>query len=309
MASSGAITFGVLGNLVSSISIIFLNKWIYVNVGFPNISLTLVHFVITFLGLYASQLANVFNPKSLLLWKVVPLSLTFCGFVVLTNLSLQNNSVGTYQVIKCMTMPVIMFIQTKFYNKTFSMKVKLTAVPITMGVFLNSYYDMKFNLLGSVYAGLGVLVTSMYQILVGAKQQEFQVNSMQLLYYQAPLSAGMLLFVVPIFEPITGEHGLLQAWSYQALGMVALSGIMAFSVNLSIFWIIGNTSPVTYNVIGHLKFCITIMGGFLIFREPVTTNQCVGIALTLAGIMAYTHFKTTEKQEEIQRTKSMMQKV
>ncbi len=28
--------------------------------------------------------------------------------------------------------------------------------------------------------------------------------------------------------------------------MVFLSGVVAFSVNLSIFWIIGNTSPVTY---------------------------------------------------------------
>lgn len=28
--------------------------------------------------------------------------------------------------------------------------------------------------------------------------------------------------------------------------MVLLSGIIAFMVNLSIYWIIGNTSPVTY---------------------------------------------------------------
>ena len=28
--------------------------------------------------------------------------------------------------------------------------------------------------------------------------------------------------------------------------LVLLSGVVAFSVNLSIYWIIGNTSPVTY---------------------------------------------------------------
>lgn len=28
--------------------------------------------------------------------------------------------------------------------------------------------------------------------------------------------------------------------------MVLLSGVIAFMVNLSIYWIIGNTSPVTY---------------------------------------------------------------
>jgi len=37
-------------------------------------------------------------------------------------------------------------------------------VPITLGVFLNSYYDVKFNVLGTVFATLGVLVTSLYQV-------------------------------------------------------------------------------------------------------------------------------------------------
>ena len=33
-----------------------------------------------------------------------------------------------------------------------------------MGVFLNSYYDVRFNILGLVFAVVGVLVTSIYQI-------------------------------------------------------------------------------------------------------------------------------------------------
>lgn len=37
-------------------------------------------------------------------------------------------------------------------------------VPITIGVILNSYYDVRFNLLGTVFATLGVLVTSLYQV-------------------------------------------------------------------------------------------------------------------------------------------------
>lgn len=82
-------------------------------------------------------------------------------------------------------------------------------VPITLGVILNTYYDVRFNLLGTVFATLGVLVTSLYQVVsfyqpeeskstrpdrklnnffcsqwVGAKQHELQVNSMQLLFYQ-----------------------------------------------------------------------------------------------------------------------------
>lgn len=37
-------------------------------------------------------------------------------------------------------------------------------IPITVGVILNSYYDVKFHSLGMVFAALGVVVTSLYQV-------------------------------------------------------------------------------------------------------------------------------------------------
>lgn len=123
-----SIVAGLLVNLFSSICIVFINKWIYVHYGFPNMTLTLVHFVVTWLGLYFCQKMDVFAPKSLPIRRIVWLALSFCGFVVFTNLSLQNNSIGTYQLAKAMTTPVIILIQTTYYKKTFSTKIKLTLV-------------------------------------------------------------------------------------------------------------------------------------------------------------------------------------
>ncbi|KAM8974016.1 solute carrier family 35 member E3 [Pelodytes ibericus] len=290
------IAAGLLANLLSSICIVFVNKWIYVHHGFPNMSLTLVHFVITWLGLYICQRLGVFCPKSLPASKVLLLALSFCGFVVFTNLSLQNNTIGTYQLAKVMTTPVIILIQTVWYGKSFTLQVKLTLVPITLGVFLNSYYDVKFNMLGMVFATLGVLVTSLYQVWVGTKQHELQVNSMQLLYYQAPLSSVMLLSVIPLFEPVVGQGGIVGPWSFTAIVMVLFSGVIAFTVNLSIYWIIGNTSPVTYNMFGHFKFCITLVGGYILFKDPLSLNQGLGILCTIVGILTYTHFKLNEQE-------------
>ncbi|KAF3859682.1 hypothetical protein F7725_022081 [Dissostichus mawsoni] len=274
LSANGRLIAGLLVNLLSSICIVFINKWIYVHYGFPNMTLTLVHFVVTWLGLYVCQKMDIFAPKSLPIRSIVWLALSFCGFVAFTNLSLQNNAIGTYQLAKAMTTPVIILIQTTYYKKTFSTKIKLTLVPITLGVILNSYFDW-----------------------VGAKQHELQVNSMQLLYYQAPLSSGFLLCVVPMFEPLTGDGGIFGPWSLPALATVLFSGVVAFLVNLSIYWIIGNTSAVTYNMFGHFKFCITLVGGYLIFHDPISINQALGILCTLAGILSYTHFKLAEQEE------------
>lgn len=122
------IAFGLLMNVSSSITIILINKWIYVHFKFPNITLTCIHFLMTSLGLLICRLCKMFKPANLTLMQMLPLSITFCGFVVFTNLSLGTNTVGTYQIIKCMTMPCIMVIQTQFYNKSFSTAIKLTMV-------------------------------------------------------------------------------------------------------------------------------------------------------------------------------------
>ncbi|XP_009461527.1 PREDICTED: solute carrier family 35 member E3, partial [Nipponia nippon] len=255
--------------------IVFLNKWLYVRLGFPNLSLTLVHFAITWLGLYLCQALGAFSPKSLQPSQVLPLALSFCGFVVFTNLSLQSNTIGTYQLAKAMTTPVIVVIQSLAYGKTFPLRIKLTLVRIVI-------VNLRVNLFVTEW--------------VGAKQHELQVNSMQLLYYQAPMSSAMLLFIIPFFEPVFGEGGIFGPWTLSAVIMVLLSGIIAFMVNLSIYWIIGNTSPVTYNMFGHFKFCITLLGGCLLFKDPLSVNQGLGILCTLLGILAYTHFKLSEQE-------------
>ncbi len=126
--SNARVGVNIALNLVSAISIVFLNKSIFVSYGFPSMTLTLVHFVMTSLGLQICVWFNVFSPKRLFVFKILPLAVSFCGFVVLTNLSLQSNTVGTYQLAKAMTTPTILFIQATFYNKRASAKIKLAVV-------------------------------------------------------------------------------------------------------------------------------------------------------------------------------------
>ena len=126
--SNVAIGLGLALNLLCSICIVFLNKWVYSKIHFPNMTLTCIHFAATFLGLVICQYFHVFNIKYLPILQILPLSITFCGFVVFTNLSLQRNTVGTYQLFKVLTTPVIIGIQSYIYHKEFSTRIKLTLV-------------------------------------------------------------------------------------------------------------------------------------------------------------------------------------
>ena len=128
MPSKASVTLGLGVNLASAIGIVMLNKLMYVRYNFPSMSLTLVHFITTSLCLQACVWLNVFNPKRVPLLGILPLAASFCGFVVFTNLSLQFNTVGTYQLAKAMTTPVILLLQALVYNRQSSLRVKLTVV-------------------------------------------------------------------------------------------------------------------------------------------------------------------------------------
>ena len=143
--SPGKLTICILWNLCSSIAIVFSNKWIYSKYKFPNVTLTCIHFLITYLGLKICIFFDIFKPKKIPLSEMVPLCLAFCGFVVFTNLSLQNNTVGTYQVAKVMTTPAILFIHTVFYARKYSTKIMSTIVSI-VNIYLKSYQSFILSL-------------------------------------------------------------------------------------------------------------------------------------------------------------------
>eukprot|EP00127_Corallochytrium_limacisporum_P005307 Clim_evm38s202 gene=Clim_evmTU38s202 len=293
-------SFWMLANLLSSLSIVMVNKACFVSYGFnyPTV-LTCVHFTVTAICLKVCAEMGVFKVKTVAIPEVLNLCVSFCGFVVLTNLSLRYNSVGFYQLAKVMTTPVIIAVQMYHYKKKFSREILLSLAPIIVGVILNGSFDIQLNLIGTFYAAAGVLSTSFYQIWVGTKQKDLDMTSMQLLYYQAPISALMLVVAAPFFDQILGPEGLLNyQFTTGAVFTVLLSGLISFAVNLSIFMVIGKTSPVSYNVLGHFKLCVVLLGGWIVFQEQLNYVQMFGTAIALGGIFWYTHLKLQEQERE-----------
>lgn len=277
-------------NLCSSISIVLVNKWLFNNshFKFPTF-LTMLHFAFTFVGLQVCAWVGLFTPKHLSLWRVCRLSAAFCGFVVLTNISLQLNSVGFYQVMKVLTTPVIAMLELMVYGKVLPRNLVAALTLICTGVAYSSMTDVELNLNGTLVAMAGVLVTSFYQIWVGTEQKELEANALQLLYYQAPVAALMLVPMVPLLDNLDG----LRAYSLTSdtLGLLFSSCLVALFVNLSTFLVIGSTSPLSYNVLGHFKLSLVVVGGFVVFGYSVDLQNICGMAVVLVGVVWYTHVK------------------
>jgi solute carrier family 35 protein E3 len=150
---------------------------------------------------------------------------------------------------------------------------------ILVGVVIATVTDVELNFIGTVVALAGAVVTSLYQILVGTKQKELQCDAMQLLYFQAPISAVVLIFAAPFFDDMSALRAY--EWNAAAIRDIFLSSMLSFGVNVSIYGIIGRTSPVTYNIVGHVKTVCVLIMGFVVFKSPLLLKNIIGITLTV----------------------------
>lgn len=284
----------ILFNFFSSTGIVSANKLVY-EAGFNfAVTLTFIHFVCTTLGLLCLARLSVFTPKRLDVKKAFKLAVAGMGFVVFSNLSLQYNSVGFYQVMKHMTVVGVVIIEAVFLRKFLSPPFLAALATMCLGVIITGVTDFKVNAVGTLFALANILCTSFYQIWCGSLQQSLEANPLQLQLYIAPLSVLTIIPVIPIFDNYS--------WSSPAsifnftptsnnVAAILLTGVLALCVNVSIFLVIGKTSAVTYNVVGNGKTAFLFVIDFLVFGRPFQIGNVFGMVLTLTGVIWYTQLK------------------
>ncbi|KAJ1425950.1 putative membrane protein [Sesbania bispinosa] len=66
----------------------------------------------------------------------------------------------------------------------------------------------------------------------------------------------------------------------------------------STFLVIGKTSPVTYQVLGHLKTCLVLGFGYTLLHDPFTGRNLLGILVAVFGMGLYSYFCTEENKKK-----------
>ncbi|XP_066318924.1 UDP-xylose transporter 1-like [Miscanthus floridulus] len=295
---------GVIGSLTlsvaSSVAIVICNKALISTLGFPfATTLTSWHLMVTFCTLHVAQRLRFFEPKAIDGQTVVLFGLLNGTSIGLLNLSLGFNSIGFYQMTKLAIIPFTVLLETIFLKKRFSETIKFSLLVLLLGVGIASVTDLKLNSLGSVLSGLAIATTCVGQILTNTIQRKLKVSSTQLLYQSAPYQAAILFATGPFVDHLlTGRSVFAHKYTFLVVGFIILSCLIAVSVNFSTFLVIGTTSPVTYQVLGHLKTCLVLSFGYTLLHDPFTARNILGILVAIFGMALYSVFSVREGKKK-----------
>ncbi|KAF0931790.1 hypothetical protein E2562_005768 [Oryza meyeriana var. granulata] len=295
---------GVIGSLTlsvaSSVAIVICNKALISTLGFPfATTLTSWHLMVTFCTLHVAQRMRFFEPKAVDGQTVILFGLLNGTSIGLLNLSLGFNSIGFYQMTKLAIIPFTVMLETIFLKKRFSESIKFSLLILLLGVGIASVTDLKLNLLGSILSGLAIATTCVGQILTNTIQKRLKVSSTQLLYQSAPYQAAILFATGPFVDHLlTNRSVFAHKYSAPVVGFIVLSCLIAVSVNFSTFLVIGTTSPVTYQVLGHLKTCLILSFGYTLLHDPFTMRNILGILVAIFGMALYSYFSVRESKKK-----------
>lgn len=287
-----------------NVTVIIMNKWIFQKLDFKfPLSVSCIHFICSAIGAYL--VIKVLKLKPLIVvepedrWRrIFPMSFVFCINIVLGNVSLRYIPVSFMQTIKSFTPATTVLLQWVVWRKYFDWRIWASLVPIVGGILLTSITELSFNMLGFCAALFGCLATSTKTILAESLLHGYKFDSINTVYYMAPFATMILAGPALLLE----GSGVLEWFRtcpslFSSLFIIFGSGVMAFCLNFSIFYVIHSTTAVTFNVAGNLKVAVAVTCSWLIFRNPISAMNAVGCSVTLVGCTFYGYVRHLLSQQ------------
>lgn len=154
------------------------------------------------------------------------------------------------------------------------------------------------------FPGLSFLNLTVLSLISGFQmtntiQKKYKVSSTQLLYQSCPYQATTLLISGPFLDKLlTNQSVFAFKYTTQVTVFIILSCLISISVNFSTFLVIGKTSPVTYQVLGHLKTCLVLAFGYILLRDPFSWRNILGISIAMVGMILYSYYCNLENQQK-----------
>jgi drug/metabolite transporter (DMT)-like permease len=221
--------------------------------------------------------------------QILPVSLCFAVSLVLCNKAYIYLSVSYIQMLKAFT-PVAVLIFSFFagLEKTSLTELYIVTV-ICVGVALTSVGETYFSFIGFTFQALGILAESTRLVLVNILMKTLKLDPLSSLYYVAPLCAASIGVAMLYFE--AADLPLDRMMQMDFMLTMLLNGLVSFTLNVAVVFLISNTSALVLTLSGIVKDIMLVFLSVTVFGSPVTPLQYAGYGVALFGLNLHKEYK------------------
>ena len=140
---------------------------------------------------------------------------------------------------------------------------------------------------------MAIVSTAGHQILVRHLQMKHSLQPDEFMLSTAPAQAAVLVLVGPFLDKAAfGKWIVEYNWTLIAVFLIALTCILALLVNLSQAACLGKFSTLSFQVMGHAKTVLILLGSWAWLGEDMTPLKLFGITVAMSGMAGYSYAKS-----------------
>ncbi|KAI9270617.1 triose-phosphate transporter family-domain-containing protein [Phascolomyces articulosus] len=293
---------------VISLSVVFLNKIIMSGSDFPYaLFVTWYQMVVALVLLLiwahlgkTHRLFSIIPPFEFdtnIAKRVAPLTFVYVMMLALNNLCLKYVEVTFYQVARSLSINFTILFTYLILGKTTSAPALVACIIVFLGFAIGSYGEINFSWAGIFYGVGSSAFVALYGIYVQKTLAVVDNNQWRLLHYNTTLAIiflfPLVLFSGELSEILTVSEAIYDSGFWM---LMTLTGITGFGINIAMFLQVKYTSALTNTICGTAKACVQTILAAMIFRNPISDMNALGILLALFGSGYYGWVRYKERQ-------------
>jgi solute carrier family 35, member E3 len=203
------------------------------------------------------------------------------------NYCLSYSSVGFYQVAKLFCIPMTLLLESMFGLQQEKMTLRLIVclVLIVVGMMMIIREEITTNFTGFIWGFCGVVATAGGQVFFGPLKKGLALDSFQLLFHTSPWLTFGSFVSVPIFE--NTESLINYDLKPGVVQRILMTCALAVAFNVSNYLVLSSISPLSYNIMGHVKTIVIISVGSYLFGTVPSFIVMLGMGVTILGVLLF----------------------